>query len=60
MLESQMYQCPYCWEEVEALLDLSAGDQEYVEDCPVCCRPIVFFLQTDGENWSLNVRGEND
>ena len=60
MLESQMYQCPYCWGEVEALLDLSAGDQEYVEDCPVCCRPIVFSLQTDGENWSLDVRGEND
>lgn len=60
MLESQMYQCPYCWEEVETLLDLSAGDQEYVEDCPVCCRPIIFSLQTDGENWSLNVRGEND
>ena len=60
MLESQMYQCPYCWEGVEALLDLSAGDQEYVEDCPVCCRPIIFSLQTDGENWSLNVRGEND
>ena len=60
MLESQMYQCPYCWEEVEALLDLSAGDQEYVEDCPVCCRPILFSLQTDGENWSQDVRGEND
>ena len=60
MLESQMYQCPYCWEGVEALLDLSAGDQEYVEDCPVCCRPILFSLQTDGENWSLDVRGEND
>ena len=60
MLESQMYQCPYCWEEVEVLLDLSAGHQEYVEDCPVCCRPIVFSLQTDGENWSLDVRGEND
>ena len=60
MLESQMYQCPYCWEGVEALLDLSAGDQGYVEDCPVCCRPIVFSLQTDGENWSLDVRGEND
>ena len=47
-------------EQAEAVLDLSAGDQEYVEDCPVCCRPIIFSLQTDGENWALDVRGEND
>ena len=36
MLESQDYQCPYCGEVVEALLDLSGGDQQYIEDCSVC------------------------
>lgn len=42
MLEVQDYQCPYCGEDVEAVLDLSAGDQRYIEDCPVCCRPSFF------------------
>ena len=60
MLETQAYQCPYCGERVEALLDLSAGDQQYIEDCPVCCRPIVFELRTDGVDWRLDVRGEDD
>jgi hypothetical protein len=60
MLETQEYQCPYCGEAVEALLDLSAGDQQYIEDCPVCCRPILFDLRSDGVDWSLDVRGEND
>lgn len=60
MLETQMYQCPYCGEPVEAVLDLSAGDQCYVEDCAVCCRPIVFDLRTDGFEWSLDVRREDD
>lgn len=60
MLESQVYQCPYCGEPVEALLDLSGGDQEYVEDCQVCCRPIIFVLRTDGEEWTLDVRREDD
>ena len=60
MLETQLYQCPYCWETAEAVLDLSAGDQAYVEDCPVCCRPILFDLRTDGVEWSLDVRGENE
>lgn len=60
MLESQNYQCPYCGEPVEALLDLSGGDQQYIEDCPVCCRPIQFELQTDGDSWDLQVRREDD
>jgi hypothetical protein len=60
MLETQAYQCPYCGERVEALLDLSAGDQQYIEDCPVCCRPIIFDLHTDGIDWTLDVRGEDD
>lgn len=60
MLEEQPYQCPYCGEEVEALLDLSGGDQQYIEDCPVCCRPIVFDLRTDGLAWQFAVSREDD
>jgi endogenous inhibitor of DNA gyrase (YacG/DUF329 family) len=60
MQEIQDYECPYCGEPVEAVLDLSGGDQAYIEDCPVCCRPIDFSLQTDGEDWTLDVRSENE
>lgn len=60
MLETQNYQCPYCGEEGEAVLDLSGGDQRYIEDCAVCCRPIVFDLLTDGTDWQLEVfRGDD-
>ena len=32
--------CPYCGEIVEIALDSGGGaNQEYVEDCQVCCRP---------------------
>lgn len=60
MQEIQDYDCPYCGEPVGAALDLSGGDQTYIEDCPVCCRPIIFSLQTDGEEWTLDVRSENE
>lgn len=60
MLHSEDYQCPYCGEWCNALLDLSGGDQQYIEDCAVCCRPIVFDLQTDGDSWRLQVRREDD
>ena len=35
------FTCPYCWENITMLLDLSADDQSYVEDCEVCCNPIA-------------------
>jgi hypothetical protein len=60
MLETERYECPYCGEESEAVLDLSGGDQTYIEDCPVCCRPITFVLQTDGHEWLLEVHSENE
>ena len=60
MLASERYQCPYCGEPAEALLDLSEAEQQYIEDCPVCCRPILFLLLTDGETWHLQLRREDD
>ena len=43
----QSVQCPYCGEAFETLLDLSGGSARYVEDCPVCCRPIELQLEID-------------
>ena len=47
MIESRTLRCPYCGERFEALVDASAGDVAYVEDCPVCCRPIEVQLRVD-------------
>ena len=49
MLESRLVSCPYCGESFETSVDLSAGNQRYIEDCYVCCRPIQFILETDHE-----------
>jgi len=35
------FTCPYCWEEISMLLDPDLSNEEYIEDCEVCCRPIV-------------------
>ena len=34
------FQCPYCWEDISMLLDVSVSNQKYIEDCEVCCNPI--------------------
>ncbi len=43
--------CPYCAEINEIALDPGSGtQQEYVEDCQVCCRPwrVVVRYLADG------------
>lgn len=44
------FSCPYCWQTVTMLLDLSIAHQSYVEDCEVCCRPIQITYAADGED----------
>jgi len=39
--------CPYCWQNISILLDLSVDSQSFVEDCEVCCHPIEFHYRTE-------------
>ncbi len=39
--------CPYCWQSVSVILDLSVPEQTYIEDCEVCCRPIRISYSAD-------------
>jgi hypothetical protein len=54
-------QCPYCGEYITVFVDDSAGEQRYIEDCQVCCRPIVIDVGIDADG-DLVVRAssEND
>ena len=66
MLPATTITCPYCGEAIELLVDVgldggAAGDQRYIEDCQVCCRPItvVIAIDEDGEI-HMDARPEND
>lgn len=61
MLTSHPAQCPYCGEPIELLLDASAGDQRYIEDCQVCCRPITVTVTVDEDgDAQARVAGEDE
>ena len=42
------YECAFCGEENEILVDVSGGRRQRVtEDCAVCCRPNLITLVVD-------------
>ena len=61
MLEETVVQCPCCWESIVLAVDLSAGSTTYVEDCSVCCQPLVVRLQVEEGSgaFSVEVQAEN-
>ena len=62
MTSWQSVQCPYCGETFETEIEAAGENQEYIEDCYVCCRPIVFRIEVsaDGAPTVFEVRREND
>ena len=59
LTESTIY-CPYCGEPNQVLLDPGEAGFSYIEDCQVCCRPIVFTLRAEGGDLSVEVATEDD
>jgi hypothetical protein len=48
MTDEASYLCCACGEEIVIPIDLSQGErQEFVEDCPVCCRANVIHVEID-------------
>ncbi len=41
LLTERTVTCPCCGEDIDIVLDLSVSEQSYVEDCSVCCQPIL-------------------
>jgi|TARA_B110000459_G_C16263859_1_gene338993 hypothetical protein len=59
-MEEHFFQCPYCWEEISMLLEPSNTEQQYIEDCEVCCRPIQIEFIFDKELQSFSARSLED
>ena len=59
-LYEKTVQCPYCGESIEVMLDTSVPHQDYIEDCQVCCRPIVFDVTVDDDEVIVSVRSESE
>ncbi len=53
------YFCAVCGEEIETIVDPSQGyQQQYIEDCQVCCRPNVLNVTVDPETGEIEIWSE--
>jgi transcription elongation factor Elf1 len=51
-MKEHFFQCPYCWENISMLIDISQIKQSYIEDCEVCCNPIQLNISTENNEIS--------
>ena len=58
--ENESITCPYCGEIIEIIIDCSIPEQEYIEDCEVCCRPINLTVYIDNGEISVFPKHENE
>ncbi|HIG65831.1 MAG TPA: CPXCG motif-containing cysteine-rich protein [Methyloprofundus sp.] len=61
VLAERTEQCPYCGESIDLLIDPSGMQQNYIEDCQVCCQPIIIDVTVTHEGEiSLFLLQENE
>lgn len=54
-------QCPYCGEATDLVVDVSVRQQQYIEDCQVCCRPMQVRVSVDEDDLAqVQVLSEDD
>ena len=61
LLEEAVISCPYCGEAITILVDDSIEEQQYIEDCQVCCRPIDIRVNISADgSCQIDARDENE
>lgn len=60
-MEEYDIDCPYCAERIGILIDCSVEQQQYTEDCQVCCSPMLLSIEidADGHIVAVDVQQEN-
>lgn len=60
LLQTHDLCCPYCGEIIQIVVDCSILNQEYIEDCQVCCRPINIYVNVNGKHVHIHAANENE
>ncbi len=60
MNETVSISCPYCGEPLVVEPEPSDEVMEYVEDCHVCCQPIIVTISYSEDGSEVSARRENE
>lgn len=62
LIEPRSMTCPWCGAPTTVMLDLTTADSDFVEDCQVCCAPILYSVRSeiDTGDLLLSARRENE
>jgi len=53
--------CPYCGTPFAVEAEPAHAGQGFIEDCPVCCRPVEFSLHVESDgSWRLTARRDDE
>lgn len=55
MLDTERSSCPWCMAPITLVIDASAGDQSYIEDCEVCCQPMTVHVRAGDDGPAVTV-----
>lgn len=59
-LKNKTIECPHCGHHLHALIDASAGDQDYYDECPACCHDIHLNLHIDDYHRTIQLTVGSD
>lgn len=60
-ISEQAIDCPHCGERITVLVDTSVPEQQYIEDCQVCCRPMTLLVTSlDDREVIISVHNDLD
>ncbi len=61
LLQTVAIDCPYCGENIELVVDCSLPEQQYIEDCFVCCQPINLTIDSgNSDDIQVTARTDNE
>jgi transcription elongation factor Elf1 len=56
----EYFACPYCGSENFVSIELGQKRFSSIQDCEICCRPIVVNVVLQGEYIDVRVERENE
>ncbi len=59
-LSEKRITCPHCGHHLHTTLDISAGDQDYYDECPACCMEIHYHLHIDEYRKKIQLTVDSD